>query len=287
MCERENIAPPNEERGKITTEIKKTYKGKLQRAVYQAFPHFFGYNAKKETAKHKPDAKSDLYIYFYFLTLRRLNLKGAFCFITSNSWLDVGYGAGLQEFLLKRCHVKLVIDNSAKRSFESADVNTVITLLSPPTAKTNEDDTTNPMLEHSTRFVMLKTDFENVLSPIVFEEIEETEERKMTPEYRVFPINQKQLLKDGIEAASDEDEETIAKKTKQKTNAPLVKAAHYIGNKWGGKSQVHLRFIGQLLKSKTLDSQNSRYFVKYKDTYTTTIQEDSFQKLYSLKVSKT
>jgi hypothetical protein len=231
----ENIAPPHEEREKITTEIKRAYKAKLQRAVYQAFPHFFGYNEKTGNAKHKLDAKSDLYIYFYFLTLSRLNQKGAFCFITSNSWLDVGYGADLQEFLLKRCHVKLVIDNSAKRSFESADVNTVITLLSPPTAKTHDTDATNPMLENTTRFVMLKTDFENVLSPIVFEEIEEANERKQTPEYCVFPISQKQLLEDGIEAISDEDEETTKKKTKRKTSAPLVKAAHYIGNKWGGK----------------------------------------------------
>ena len=43
-------------------------------------------------------AKSDLYIYFYFHGLYLLNPKGTFCFITSNSWLDVGYGKDLQEF---------------------------------------------------------------------------------------------------------------------------------------------------------------------------------------------
>lgn len=235
----ENIAPPHEEREKITTEIKRAYKAKLQRAVYQAFPHFFGYNEKTGNAKHKLDAKSDLYIYFYFLTLSRLNQKGAFCFITSNSWLDVGYGSDLQEFLLKRCHIKLVIDNSAKRSFESADVNTVITLLSPPTAKTHDTDATNPMLENTTRFVMLKTDFENVLSPIVFEEIEEANERKQTPEYCVFPISQKQLLEDGVETIEMPDS-TGGHKNRATANKPssrnsLINHNKYIGNKWGGK----------------------------------------------------
>ena len=60
---------------------------------------------------HKLGAKSDLYIYFYFHGLYLLNSKGSFCFITSNSWLDVGYGKDLQEFLLKRCRIKQIIDN--------------------------------------------------------------------------------------------------------------------------------------------------------------------------------
>ena len=81
---------------------------------------------------HKLDAKSDLYIYFYFHGLSRLNPKGSFCFITSNSWLDVGYGKDLQEFTLKHCHIKQIIDNQSRRSFASADVNTVICLFSAP-----------------------------------------------------------------------------------------------------------------------------------------------------------
>ncbi|HUS48573.1 MAG TPA: DNA methyltransferase, partial [Candidatus Paceibacterota bacterium] len=50
----------------------------------------------------KIDKKSDLYIYFYLKSLQLLNSKGIMCFITSNSWLDVGYGKNLQEILLKR-----------------------------------------------------------------------------------------------------------------------------------------------------------------------------------------
>lgn len=233
----ENIADPYLPRERVTTENKRAYKAKLQNAVYKVFPHFFGYNPKTGNARHKLDAKSDLYIYFYFLTLPLLNPHGALCFITSNSWLDVGYGADLQEFLLKRCHVKLVIDNAAKRSFESADVNTVITLLSPPTARTHADDETNLCLAQTARFVMFKTGFENALSPVLFEEIEEADVRRATAEFRVFPISQRQLLADGAEPLDDEDEESATKGSgkRGKSGASLVKVTRYAGNKWGGK----------------------------------------------------
>jgi len=107
----EAIADPRTPRGKVTAGNKKAYKDKLARSVYQAFPRFFGYKAATNTAAHKINGKSDLYIYFYLHGLSLLNGKGSFCFITSNSWLDVGYGADLQEFLLKHSHVKLVLDN--------------------------------------------------------------------------------------------------------------------------------------------------------------------------------
>ena len=139
----ESIADPNLPRERVTTENKKEYKAKLARSVYQAFPRFFNYKREKDitpdnpsrAVSHKIDAKSDLYIYFYFHGLSLLNPQGTFCFITSNSWLDVGYGKDLQEFTLKHCHIKQIIDNEVRRSFASADVNTVICLFSAPNEK--------------------------------------------------------------------------------------------------------------------------------------------------------
>jgi hypothetical protein len=55
--------------------------------------------------------KSDLYVYFYYLALGLLKPGGVFCFISSNSWLDVGFGAKLQEFLLKNIETKAIYDN--------------------------------------------------------------------------------------------------------------------------------------------------------------------------------
>jgi hypothetical protein len=225
----ENIAAPIIN-GRRITEDKKGYKAKLARSVYQAWDNFFRYKvtAAGETVGHKLDAKSDLYIYFYFHGLTLLAKKGSFCFITSNSWLDVGYGADLQEFLLKHSHVKLVMDNQVKRTFANADVNSIIALLASP------DDKTDWGLDQTARFVMFKVPFEHVLSPVIFEEVEAASQRKITPEYRVFPSLQAKLLEDGCELPEEEDEpqEPAAEK---RPRGPLIKVARYIGNKWGGK----------------------------------------------------
>ncbi len=222
----EKIADPRLTEDEITTENKKAYKAKLARSVYKKYPAFFGYKqtSKGETVAHKINAKSDLYIYFYFHALSLLNEKGSFCFITSNSWLDVGYGKDLQEFLLKRCHAKLVIDNKAKRSFKEADINTVIVLFGSPVDPKTSDEMS---LENTAKFVMFSVSFEEALHPIVFEEIEEARQKTTVHEYRVFPIKQKKLLEDGCEIPKETE--------KEKSRGPLIKTAKYIGNKWGGK----------------------------------------------------
>ncbi|MBI4639520.1 MAG: Eco57I restriction-modification methylase domain-containing protein [Candidatus Tectomicrobia bacterium] len=223
----ENISDPHLPREDVTTENKKAYKTKLARSVYQNFPHFFGYKLLKDTASHKLDAKSDLYVYFYFHGLSLLNPKGSFCFITSNSWLDVGYGADLQEFLLKHCHMKMILDNQVRRSFASADVNTVICLFSVPDEKMKT--TYASPSQNTARFVMFKAPFEHILSPVIFEEIEETKERKTTQEYRIYPISQRALLEDGWEWPEDVTEEA------KKRFGYALKGSKYGGNKWGGK----------------------------------------------------
>ena len=200
----ENIADPNLPRERVTPANKKAYKAKLARSVYQAFPRFFRYRREKDitsdnpsaAVSHKIDAKSDLYIYFYFHGLSLLNPKGVFCFITSNSWLDVGYGKDLQEFTLKHCHIKQIIDNQSRRSFASADVNTVISLFSAP------DEKRQWGLDQKTRFVTFKTAFEGILDAVIFEEVEEAKKRRTTPEHRIFPISQGDLLKAGTDDAA-------------------------------------------------------------------------------------
>ena len=130
-------------------------------AIYQAHPDFFGYQSIKDTKPDKPeaatkqkiDANSGLYVYFYFHGLSLLNPKGSFCTITSNSWLDVKYGKNLQEFLLKQCYLKMVLNSSAKRSFATADVNTVICLISA--LNRNQES----CLQHMVRFVNFTVPF--------------------------------------------------------------------------------------------------------------------------------
>ncbi len=123
----EKIAPPHIPDEKLTVEMKREYKNKLETSIMAHFDN--------RIKKKKLDRKSDLYIYFYFYGLTLLNPEGTFCFITSNSWLDVGYGKDLQEFLLENVHIKAIYDNSAKRSFTQADINTIIVLFSAPLKK--------------------------------------------------------------------------------------------------------------------------------------------------------
>jgi hypothetical protein len=83
---------------------------------------------------------------------------------------------------------------------------------------------------------MFKVAFEQVFSPIVFEEIEEARDRKSTGEYRLCCMTQDRLLEDGSEIPEEEDsDEQIKGKKPSRSRGPLIKVAKYIGNKWGGK----------------------------------------------------
>lgn len=217
----ERIAPPMLSEGDYSAnqwlELKRKYKAQLQASVAAAFPKFFGYKPRTGDYARKLDGKSDLYIYFYLHGLSLLNSQGAFAFITSNSWLDVGYGAELQEFLLKHSHVRLLIDNQVRRSFKQADVNTVIALLG------SADDAHASGLEKTARFVMFKVPFEQALSPVVIGEIESAAERLTRLEFRVIARRQSELLKEGMESPAEET-----------SQVPKTRAV-YTGNKWGGK----------------------------------------------------
>jgi len=70
---------------------------------------------------------ADLLIFFYELSLRLLNQNGYNVFITENSWLSTDYGKLFQKFLLKKCEIHAIIDSEYKY-FETADINTIITI---------------------------------------------------------------------------------------------------------------------------------------------------------------
>lgn len=206
----EIIAPPLENPNKYGDDewrnLKSEYKEKLIQSVKNIW------NIKKI------DKKSDLYIYFYYHGLSLLKEGGIFCFINSNSWLDVGYGVGLQEFLLKNMKPIYIIDNLKKRSFKQADVNTVIVLIQRPTEKLND---------YTIKFVAFKKPFEDVIKTDVIKRIETAKGPIFDDEdFRIFPKTKKELLLEGIEIDSENDGLDLQ-----------LEPEHlpYIGNKWGGK----------------------------------------------------
>ena len=72
---------------------------------------------------------ADLYVYFYERGLQLLSPSGVHTFICSNSWLDVNYGAPLQKYLLDNTAGAVICHSEAEREFESADINTIVSIL--------------------------------------------------------------------------------------------------------------------------------------------------------------
>jgi hypothetical protein len=181
------------------------YKAALQEMVRLDFPDYFA-KSRAQTDQFKkgrePSGRSDLYAYFYIRSLRLLNPRGVHVFICSNSWLDVGYGAWLQEFFLRHAHLYLIIDNHAKRSFARADVNTIISVASAR----------RPVpADHLLRFVAFKQPFADAALSENLLAMEGATEILQTDALRVFPVTVGELLAEG----SDEGQ--------------------YVGDKWGGK----------------------------------------------------
>ncbi len=229
----EVISPPNRLKSEVTLAERQEYKEKLIKSVKAQFPMI-----------QKIDKKSDLYIYFYFHGLSLLNEKGIFCFITSNSWLDVGYGRDLQEFLLEYVPIHAIYDNP-KRSFEHADVNTIIALFGAPALREEsfEEKIRTGMnapwtkLSNTAKFVMFKKPFEEAISAETMIDIENAEAKVKGVElaelvenidqndiYKIFPLVQEDLLEDGWEYPESYN-----------SNKSRFKKGAYDGNKWGGK----------------------------------------------------
>jgi hypothetical protein len=214
------------------------YLRRLNESLRAIYPGFMG-----ET--RKISGRADYYVYFYLHALSLLADGGAFCFITSNSWLDVDFGKDLQEFFLRFGHLKMVIDNRAKRSFAQADVNTVIVLASPPERR--RPLTEDEMKRRPVRFVAFRVPFEEAISPVVFSEIEDESFYQplagfrvlRRPEFRAILTDQWSLYQEGLaEPEEDEAAPSGGKARRRGKGAPALGGMAlrpYAGAKWGGK----------------------------------------------------
>ena len=212
------ISPPFKPKNETTKNEIQKYKDDLIENIKIKYPFI-----------KKFDRNCDYYIYFYFQGLSLLNPKGTFCFITSNSWLDVEYGRILQEFLVKFVPIKAIYDNQVKRSFAHASINTVIVFLKAPLIENYKNP--NPTcLDNITKFIMLKKPYEEVVSSqnliAINNFLPDTQSLfgniLKTDQFRVYGIKQRDLLKKGLEIKKNEifDNQLSEK---------------YIGSKWGGK----------------------------------------------------
>ncbi|MCH8011090.1 MAG: SAM-dependent DNA methyltransferase [Candidatus Marinimicrobia bacterium] len=164
--------------------------------------------------------RAGIHAYFFVHGTKFLKEGGFFGFIVSNSWMDVDYGKGFQEFFLKNYKIVAVIESKVERWFEEADINTCIIILKKCKNKKERD-------ENLLRFVYLKKPLRHFIPPAQDmwekqkERLDAIDKLKKTilahndfyenEELKILPKSQKELWDEGF----DPDEKK------------------YVGAKWG------------------------------------------------------
>jgi hypothetical protein len=258
-------------------KVSKEYKEKLSAKVYEVFPFLStkaktvidGKNKTINIYGDKVPGRSDLYVYFQLLMPTLLNSKGTFCFIISNSWLDVEYGGFVQHFLLKHTQLYAIYDCNV-RSF-AAKVNTIIYFHSGITNANlteNQYKTFVPSGD-SIKFIMNKADYtDTAYAPLLIEQ-EHCRENTFMTHYRVITKNPNELYLE----AFDENEKS------------------FIGDKWGGKwlnsPEIYFKIQknDNVVRLKTILSYSQRnnleVFERFKET-----AENNFKNIPYLNTSK-
>ena len=153
--------------------------------------------------------RAGIHTYFFIHGTKFLKDSGYFSFIVSNSWLDVDYGKGLQEFFLKNYKIIAIIESKVERWFEDADINTCIVILQK--CKEEKERKENPV-----RFVYLKKPLRHLIPPAQdmwekqIERLKAIDELKKTilahtdfyenEDLRIFPKSQKELWDEGFDS---------------------------------------------------------------------------------------
>ncbi len=170
--------------------------------------------------------RAGIYAYFFVHGTKFLQNGGRFGFVVSNSWLDVDYGKGIQEFFLKYYKIVAIIESKVERWFVDADINTCIIILERCTDKQQRD-------ENLVRFVYLQKPLRHFIPAI--QDLWEKQLNRITEidklvktifahneiyqneELRIYPKKQSDLWEEGLELVDEEAKEI----------------AEYVGSKWG------------------------------------------------------
>lgn len=181
--------------------------------------------------------RAGIQAYFFIHGTKFLKDGGHFGFIVSNSWLDVDFGKGLQEFFLNNHKILAIIESKVERWFEEAGVNTCIVILQKCKDKKERD-------ENLVRFAYLKKNLRNFIPPAQdmwekqVERLNAIDKLKKTilahndfyenEELRIYPKNQKELWDEGFD----------------------LEAQKYVGAKWGKYLRAPEIFFKILTKGK-------------------------------------
>ena len=199
-----------EEMPEIAPDVKQYKEGIIDKALKD--------NTGKKIAEISK--RAGIHAYFFVHGMKFLRDGGRFGFIVSNSWLDVDYGKGLQEFFLNNYKITAIIESKVERWFEWADVNTCIVILEKCKDKKERD-------ENLVRFVYLFKPLSYFIPPAQemwqrqIERLNEIDKLKKTimahselyqnEELRILPKSQAELWEEGFDRESGK----------------------YVGAKWG------------------------------------------------------
>jgi type I restriction-modification system DNA methylase subunit len=176
--------------------------------------------------------RAGIYAYFFIHGTKFLQNGGRFGFIVSNSWLDVDYGKGLQEFFLNNYKIITIIESKVERWFEDADINTCIVILE----KCSGEDRRRERYENIVRFVYLKKQLRyfipaaqdiwdrqvqrrNAIQDKFIKTIMAHNEIYDDEDLRIFPKKQSQLWEEGYDA---EDKKYVGSKWGKYLRAPDI-----------------------------------------------------------------
>lgn len=121
---------------------------RLAEEWFLAYPEGFTFASKTDAQQHNktreqnrdvsafaPKAQpiisafADLYVSLFWHAAAFLKPGGRMGIVTSNAWLDVGFGYALQRFFLDNFKIIAVLESRCEPWFEQAAVNTVVTIL--------------------------------------------------------------------------------------------------------------------------------------------------------------
>ncbi len=178
-----------------------------------------------------------IHAYFFVHGTKFLLNDGYFGFIVSNSWMDVDYGKGLQEFFLKKYKIIAILESKVERWFEEADINTCIIILQKCSSK-------NERGNNLVRFVYIKKPLRHFIPPAQdiwekqIDRLNAIDKLKKTilahneiyenDELRIFPKSQKELWEEGYDEIKEE----------------------YVGAKWGKYLRAQQIFFRIMEKGK-------------------------------------
>lgn len=113
--------------------------------------HEYGLNIEPYLGKAKSHISTyaDLYVYLFWHAAAFLKSGGRMGIVTSNAWLDVGYGYVLQRFFLDHFKIVAILESRCEPWFNQAAVNTIVTLIERCDIKETREN-------HPVRFVKVK-----------------------------------------------------------------------------------------------------------------------------------